>query len=249
MKSEQERFVIRRAKALACDSSLPPGVEDRLANARSRVNSYTSIQFTSNDRLTARVPSSSNPAVSYNTDLRQLADNGLSCDCGHPQVTGLPCVHLLAHAIAAGLDEVNFMCDHDTTAGWKAQYPEELEFPLPSDVDIETSRYRDFNLRPPIRTKRRRGRARTRRRRSVLENGAYGSQPRRTITCSNCYMVEHNRRSCARCPLKAFHPLEISSNHVASRRSTKFCSLSRFQCTPPFVSKLNSFQVIAKIRF
>ena len=200
VRSEQERFVKRKTRALDCNSALPPAIGAKLSNTRHLANAYTSIEFTSDENINARVPSSSDPAISYNTDLSVLAENGRSCDCGRPQVEGLPCAHLIAHADAAGLDISSFMCRHDTCDGWREQYPEDLQFPVPSDSAIERSTYIDSNLRPPIRAKRRRGRPRTRRHRSALEGSGNGGQGRRTVTCSNCYLTGHNRRSCPGMP-------------------------------------------------
>ena len=200
LKCEQKRFLKKKVKALGYNEPLLPSVSERLSSAQSRAHVYTSIEFTSDDRLTARVPSSSDPAVSYNTDLRLLSENGASCDCGRPQVEGLPCSHLLAHATAGGLEITSFMCRHDTSAGWKEQYSENLEFLLPSDAAIERSTYIDANLRPPIRSRRRKGRPRTRRRRSVLEREENGGRVRRSVTCTNCYRRAHNRRGCPGMP-------------------------------------------------
>ena len=89
-------------------------------------------QVGDNSKTLARVQSWKDPTVSYETCTSLMA-----CDCGRPGVTGLPCAHLLAHAEAAGIPMHETVERKDCTAGWQAQYPENVHFKVPTQAQVK----------------------------------------------------------------------------------------------------------------
>ena len=80
----------------------------------SRADLYDNIEFLNRAKTKARIPSLANPDSSYHTDI-----NDMSCTCGQPQVSGLPDVHLVAHANAAGYDLGDYIDHRYTMEGYK----------------------------------------------------------------------------------------------------------------------------------
>ena len=173
-----------------------------LCGCRYDANKVTFIDDTTgqggeNMKTLARVQSWKDPTVSYETDLFLL-----TCDCGRPGVSGLPCAHLLAHAEAAGVPIHEVVHKKDRTAGWKNQYPDHLAFIVPSQALVkQKSAVRDlagdgFVLKLPPVVRRGKGRpSKQKRKPSCLE----GQPKKQVMTCSVCKREGHRKSKNGSC--------------------------------------------------
>jgi len=150
-----------------------------------------------NPKTLARVQSWKDPTVSYET-----CTSVLSCDCGRPEVSGLPCAHLLAHAEAAGVPIHEVVHKKDRTAGWQQQYPDNVAFIVSSQALVKAkcaSRILQgggFALKLPPVVRRGKGRpSKQKRKPSCLE----GQPKKRRMTCSVCKREGHRKSKNGSC--------------------------------------------------
>ena len=98
---------------------VPSRVAAAVQPAQDRAHEYTAITITNAAKTRGTVGSTTTPGVSYNCCLVSL-----TCDCGEPAVSGLPCVHHFALATKADLNWIDFLPVADTMFGWRMQHAE-----------------------------------------------------------------------------------------------------------------------------
>jgi len=151
------------------------------------------ITFSNAEQTKGQVPLVSNPGKSAAVDLSCVHKaNTEACDQACSVVTGLPCCHQVAFAIAAGKDITDYMHENDTAAGWKRQYESVEIFELPSEADYEAKNHLwddSIRLVPPFKQKK--GRPSKKRKLGVLES----QKKRSASTCQVCFQRGHTQRS------------------------------------------------------
>ncbi len=149
----------------------------------------------------ALVTTADNPPRTCTVDLEEVRNAGIAaCSIGCSVLTGLPCAHAVSVANKAGRGIEDFMNLKDTTAGWKLQYPEDLEFAIPSDADIELhAGLADALLRLPPVLRRPKGRPKGKKR-AKGHREAFLCKKKRIFTCQMCFKKGHTSPYC---PLNA----------------------------------------------
>ena len=159
---------------------------------------YQHVTFLDAAKRTARVRSASQIGMEYNTDL-----DAHDCDCGRPNVFGLPCGHMVAHCEKAGIQVQTIMHPKHTRRGWEMQYPAALTFPIPpSAAKIEQEVVMNPSpelLLPPL-VARGKGRPKKNRQKRPMEEATLGKRKRTTKTCSNCWRTGHSKNHCRNPP-------------------------------------------------
>jgi hypothetical protein len=187
------------------------------------------VQMDVDNPLKATVRSLSNADTSYRTELFP-ASKSSSCADGLPTVTSIPCKHVAAHIVAAGLRVEDYIPTQQTTDGWRLQYPDRYLMLLEEELN-ETLFQHDLKL-PPALLANKKGRPKRNSRvlslaeRLALGHRVHGTKPlheRRTThvtasrfgmtvqqpqagpkfirLCSNCAQEGHDKRSCLNPPV------------------------------------------------
>ena len=101
---------------LGCSTPLPPRIKTKMmkAEAAAAIIQSSGITFSNAEQTKGQVPLVSNPGKSAAVDLSCVHKaNTEACDQACSVVTGLPCCHQVAFAIAAGKDITDYMHEND----------------------------------------------------------------------------------------------------------------------------------------
>ena len=182
--------------------SLPPSqVMELMMTEVAMADRCQSIRVDESDMLQAVVPSISDSMREYATRVEK---GFMSCECGLPQISGMPDRHVIYHADSVGVAWEDLLSGPDSVEGWKQQYPADLHFTIPSSSAVEASPLIDENLLLPPMIHKGRGHPRVKCHKGFLEGGGKGMRKtggqRARPTCSNCKQVGHNSRGCKNMP-------------------------------------------------
>ena len=150
----QKRFYASKKLAWGSSSVLPHSVYVMLQEEENKAEMCRVVNFPHDamgDRSIAEVASPG--GVTYETNI-----SAGTCMCGTPSITGLPDSHLIAHAKAVGRQIVTIMNPKNTMDGWRRQYPDTLEFHVPSESAIQIRKEVNKSLKLPPMLARSRGR-------------------------------------------------------------------------------------------
>ena len=99
---------------------LPPAAQKRLEEIE-LTQSRFSHTFVPGMNLKATITSNSD-GKSFESDISKYTQGEISCTCGQPLISGLPCEHNKFHAEQCQLSVAQIVNSKLTTAGWKASY-------------------------------------------------------------------------------------------------------------------------------
>jgi guanyl-specific ribonuclease Sa len=192
--AEKTRYDKNRARALECDTYLPPKLQAELLDMRTRGGRITRVVFLNGEKSVADVASLTHPTLLYRVNLNAPPGSIGACSCGEPLITGKPDVHMVKAADVGGVINIaEKYGKNDLTSTWQAGYANELKIPSHADIDAEFAEYDPYLCYPPI-LRRGRGRPSKKRKRGCLSAG-HGKKKRK-FRCSNCHQFGHSKRRC-----------------------------------------------------
>lgn len=126
----------------------------------------------------------------------------VSCDCGYPHKHAKPCAHEMKHAQSIGQDIMTLIDKKDTTEGWQRQYPEDVEFRIPSLMNVLQNQFYitaceheetgdKGRLQLPHAVRKSRGRPESHKRKLSSKEKVVGKN-----RCSKCQKVGHRKDKC-----------------------------------------------------
>jgi len=202
VQKDRERYNKNRQRAWKETNSLhglPLYQREKLAPIYQKSLGHVGISFPDEgDNLVAMVPSLSALGGEYLVDLRN--DREVPCECHDESLPSGVCSHMLYHARSIGKARLSLFHHKDRTAGWRDQYPEALEFKIPSMAKIKASALVCPDLKMPSAVKKPKGAPKKKRYKGALEGGGGRNRNIAAPHCGICLKKGHKR---SRCPDKS----------------------------------------------